>query len=77
LETLKSDLRHLLMEVTALPDGFDETADLYGDLGVGSMKAMELLMALEERYGVRVPDEKFIEATSLDRLTLMIGQLKG
>jgi acyl carrier protein len=34
-------------------------------------------MALEERYGVSVPDEKFIEATSLDRLAVLIGELKN
>ena len=77
METLKSELRQLLTELASLPEGFDETADLYGDLGVASIKAMELLMVLEERYGVRVPDEEFIEATSLERLTVMMAGLKG
>jgi acyl carrier protein len=34
-------------------------------------------MALEERYGVSVPDEEFIEATSLRSLAGMIQRLKG
>jgi acyl carrier protein len=74
---LKSELRQLLTELASLPEGFDETADLYGDLGMPSMKAMELLVALEERYGVSVPDEQFIEATSLERLAGMMQRLKG
>ena len=77
METLKSELRQLLMEVASLPEGFDEKADLYGDLGMPSMKAMELLMALEERYGVSVPDEQFVEATTLERLAGMMQGLKG
>jgi acyl carrier protein len=77
LETLKDELRQLLTEVASLPAGFDEKADLYSDLGVASIKAMELLMALEDRYGVSVPDEEFIEATSLDRLDTMMRKLKG
>jgi len=76
LETLKSELRELLTELASLPEGFDEKADLYSDLGMHSMKALELLMALEERFGLRVPDEKFIEATSLERLAGMMRGLK-
>ena len=77
MEALKSDLRQLLMELTSLPVGFDEEADLYGELGVASLQAMEILLALEERYDVKVPDEEFIEATSLERLTEMVQSLKG
>jgi len=77
LETLKVELRQLLIELASLPEGFDDQANLYSDLGMPSMKAMELLMALEERYGVSVPDDEFIEATSLDRLAGMLTGLKG
>jgi acyl carrier protein len=77
LETLKSELRQMLTDLAALPQGFDENADLYRDLGMTSMKAMELLMALEERYEVSVPDEEFIEATSLGRLATMMHALKN
>lgn len=77
METLKSELRQLLIGLASLPEGFDENADFYSDLGMASMKAMELLMTLEERYGVSVPDEEFIEATSLERLAGMMQGLKG
>ncbi len=76
LETFKSELRQLLADIASLPEGFDEHADLYSDLGVSSMKAMELLLALEERYGVSVSDEEFVEAVSLERLALMMKKLK-
>ena len=77
LRTSKSDLRQLLMELAALSEGFDENADLYTELGVASMKAMELLMELEDRFQVSVPDEEFIQATSLQGLAEMIQRLKG
>lgn len=77
MDILKSELRQLLVELASLPEDFDEKADLYSDLGMASMKAMELLMALEERYGVSVPDEKFIEANSLELLAGMMHGLKG
>jgi acyl carrier protein len=77
LETIRVELRQLLTDLASLPEGFDEQANLYSDLGMPSMKAMELLMVLEERYGVSVPDDEFIEATSLDRLAGMLQGLKG
>jgi acyl carrier protein len=77
LEALKTELRQLLTELVHLPEGFDEKADLYGELGMASIQAMELLLELEERFGIRVPDEEFIEATSLDSLARMILGLKG
>lgn len=77
METLKGELRQLLTEVASLPEGFDEKADLYSQLGMASIKAMELLVLLEERYGVSVPDEEFIQATSLDRLVVMMWKLRG
>ena len=77
METLKGELRQLLVEVASLPEGFDEKADLYSVLGMASIKAMELLVVLEERYGVSVPDEEFIQATSLDRLTELMRKLRG
>ena len=68
METLKGELRQMLTEVAYLPEGFDEKAHFYEDLGMPSMKAMELLLALEERFGVSVPDEQFTEAVSLQLL---------
>jgi acyl carrier protein len=76
LETLKRELRQLLIELVSLPEGFDENAHFYNDLGMSSLKALELLMTLEERYVVRVPDEQFVEATSLQRLAEMMRGLK-
>jgi len=77
LETVKSALRQMLIDLASLPEGFDENADLYSDLGVASMKAMELLVEIEDRFGVSVPDEEFIQATSLESLAAMIQKLKG
>ncbi|MFY9852906.1 MAG: acyl carrier protein [Terracidiphilus sp.] len=77
MEALQNELRQLLMELAGLPEGFDASADLYTELGVASMKAMELLMELEDRYQISVPDEEFIQATSLQALAEMVQKLKG
>jgi hypothetical protein len=44
------------MGLAPLPDGFDGKANLYSELGMSSLKAIELLMTLEERYLAAVLD---------------------
>ena len=73
----KAELREMLSDIASFPENFDEEADFYSDLGMPSMKAMELLMTLEDRYGVSIPDEEFLETTSLVRLSEMMLRLNG
>jgi acyl carrier protein len=72
---LKDDLRQMLTSVCGLSNGFAADADLYRDLAVPSFKSVDLLMALEDRYKVSIPDEQYLDATSLDRLTEMMQEL--
>jgi acyl carrier protein len=59
-ETLYSELRALIVEALMLhgvrPEDIDVDAPLFGEgLGLDSIDALELALALERRYGVRVP----------------------
>lgn len=72
---MKEQLRDLIVEIGGLARDFDAGANLYLDLGLPSMKAMQLLMELEERFGVSVPDEEFVDAVSLDALAVMMEKL--
>lgn len=75
-ENLESQLRTLISEVGSLPSDFSPTADFYSDLGMPSVKAMQLLLELEDRLGVSIPDENFVEATTLERLTALIQEIQ-
>ena len=77
MESTLDTLRSMLVDLAALPEDFDQNADLYLELGVPSVKAMELLFRLEEQFGISVPDDQFVEATSLAKLGQMIVALKG
>ena len=72
---LEQHLRDMIVGLTGLPVDFDAHANLYLDLGVPSVQAMSLLMAIEEYFGVSVPDELFVDATSLETLVSMVGGL--
>jgi acyl carrier protein len=48
------------------------------DLGLDSMQAIELLFAIEDCYGVTLPDEKLVDATfeTAGRLWAEVTQLR-
>jgi acyl carrier protein len=61
LETLTLALKRLMIEQLDLrgktPEQLDELAPLFGGgLGLDSLDALQLAMAVEERFGVRVPE---------------------
>jgi acyl carrier protein len=72
---LKEDLRSLVSEVGGIPPDFDANAHFYTSLGIPSVKALHLLMGLEDRFDIQIPDAEFVEATSLERLHALISRL--
>jgi acyl carrier protein len=75
MHELEPQLRQLMVDLCQLPPDFSGTADFYLDLAVPSVKAMALLLELEDRFGVAVPDDQFVSATSLEQLTGMMAGL--
>jgi acyl carrier protein len=61
-ETLIEDLKALIVKSLKLedvmPSDIDPAAPLFGGgLGLDSIDALELVVALEKTYGIRIPDE--------------------
>jgi acyl carrier protein len=61
-EGLEADLKKLIVEALVLediaPEEIETTAPLFVEgLGLDSIDALELAMALEERYGVKIEDD--------------------
>jgi len=62
-EALKSELKYLIIETLHLeeiqPGEIDDTAPLFGEgLGLDSIDALELVVALEKSYNVIIEDEE-------------------
>jgi len=62
LEGLEQDIKALIIEALALedvtPGDIESEAALFVEgLGLDSIDALELAMALEERYGVKIGDD--------------------
>jgi acyl carrier protein len=53
----------------------DEDTDLIGDLGLTSLKVMDLLMEIEDRFDVTVPLNKLPEVRTVGDLAAMLDSL--
>lgn len=72
---VEQQLREMISQTSGLPQDFDRTGNLYLDLGVASIHALQLLTDIEDRFAVRVPDEEFIEANSLAKISELVQRL--
>ncbi len=57
-------------------DEIQETSDLVKDLEIDSLDVMELVMALEEEFGIKIPDDQIAELTSVDKIVAYIDANK-
>jgi acyl carrier protein len=72
MSDIEEKVRQIVGGISGLPPNMQGHSNLYLDLGVASLHALQLLNTLEERFNVNIPDEDFVDATSIDALTLLI-----
>jgi len=77
MDPIETKVRAIVAEISNLPADMPADANLYLDLGVASIHALQLLTELEERFGVAIPDDRFVEATSINELTALMSRLAG
>lgn len=75
--TTEQRVRAIVVRVAHLGAGFDASADLFRELGVKSVAALDLLLSLEEEFGISIADERFGDARSVDALVALIEELRG
>jgi acyl carrier protein len=51
--------------------------DLYEDLGVESVNAIQILLSLEDTFGISIDDNDFIQARSTQQIIELVQKLKG
>lgn len=75
IRVTEQEVSSIVSEISGIAAGADVQADLYLDLGVASIHALQLLMELEERFAVCIPDEDFVESNSIAKLTAQLNRL--
>ena len=81
---LKRELKELLISTLSLedvtPESIDDAAPLFGaGLGLDSIDALELAVALERRFNIAIPDEEVAKKAfaSINALAAFIAAAKG
>jgi acyl carrier protein len=69
-------IRGILHRVARLDGPYGKGADLFRDVGVKSMAALDLVLSLEEEFGVSIADKTFGEARSLGALVSLVEGLR-
>ena len=75
LERFAELLKHEVCEILRLPAARLDTQRPLQELGLDSLMSVELIVALEERFGVRLPVMELSESSSIDKLSVRILSL--
>jgi acyl carrier protein len=77
MSEIESKVREILKRVGKLSDDFSLQADLFRELGVKSAAALDLLLSLEEDFGIQISDDAFGEARTAEKIIALVASLKG
>ncbi|MDN7142930.1 SDR family NAD(P)-dependent oxidoreductase [Pseudomonas sp. JQ170] len=75
LERFVELLKHEVCEILRLPAARLDTQRPLQELGLDSLMSVELVVALEERFGIRLPVMELSESSSIDKLSVRILDL--
>ena len=63
---MKSEIRTMIaQQLNVEPDLVKDDTNIIDDLGADSLDVVELLMALEDRFGLVIPDEDVLKLKTL------------
>ncbi|WP_437760586.1 acyl carrier protein [Sorangium sp. So ce1389] len=57
------------------PEALPGNADLFKTIGVSLPAALDLLVSLEEEFGISIPDSAFIEARTVTALVVLVTEI--
>jgi acyl carrier protein len=72
-EQIKSEIKKLIANVTERePDEIPDTAHYMDDLGVDSLMAMEVMIAVDRKFGVDIPEDEFNKAKNVNESVALV-----
>lgn len=67
----------LAKQLNISPDKITPESDVVKDLGADSLDVVELLISLEDSYGITVPDEEIVNVKTVDDIVKMLEGISG
>lgn len=67
MATVREHLLHMIAEIGEIDNVavITDQADLYDELGLDSMQCLEIVLEIESRFGISVPEESLQQIRSL------------
>ncbi len=65
---VREEIRRRVAELTECePEEVTDTASFVDELGLDSLLALELMVALDKEYGIDIPEDEFRQITNLNQ----------
>lgn len=75
-ENLEEDVKLIISGITGMdPAKIGSEVNLYNELGIDSIKGIELVVALQEKYNIRIKDTRIPQLNTVKAVAKEIKQL--
>ena len=72
-EKIRWEIKRLIAAVTERePEELSDTASFAEELGVDSLMGMEIMVAMDKKFRIDIPEEEFIKATNVEQAVAMV-----
>jgi acyl carrier protein len=72
-DEIRTEIKRLIANVTERePDEIPDQAHFMDELGVDSLMAMEVMIAVDKKFKIDIPEEEFNKATNVDESVAMV-----
>jgi len=74
-EQIKAEIKRLIANVTERePEEVSDTALFGEELGVDSLMAMEVMIAVDKKFKIDIPEEEFNKATNVNDSVALVQE---
>jgi acyl carrier protein len=74
---MEESLRKIVAKIAETKPDFALGAQLRDELGVDSVRALEIVFEIEKVFGVSVPEDRYGEVRTFSDLLVLVKSLKG
>jgi acyl carrier protein len=72
-DQIRAEVKNLVARVTERePDEIPNDAHFMDQLGVDSLMAMEIMIAVDRKFGIDIPEEEFNKATNVNESVALV-----
>jgi acyl carrier protein len=77
-EQIRTEVKRLIAEVTERePEEITDTASFAEELGVDSLMAMEVMVAVDKKYKINIPEDEFAKIKNVDDTVAVVSKHMG